>query len=201
MNTMTTVDQPLIERIFTKARTAHGFLKRPVDDRLLHEIYEIMKWGPTAANSCPMRIVFVRDGEAKKRLISCLHPDNVQQTTEVPVTAIIGFHTRFYEWIPRLMPAKPELIDDFAGPEKEAIAQAAAFRNSALQGAYFMLAARAVGLDCGPMSAFDPVKLNAEFFPDGEIEVNFLCNLGYGNPGIVLPRAPRFDFEEVCKFA
>ncbi len=202
MNTVVKIPvRPSVEDILVGGRTHHAWLPRRVGDETLHEIYELTKWGPTAANSCPMRMVFVRTAHGKERLMSCLHPENVAQVVEAPITVIIGYDLRFYELIPRLMPDKPELAEVFAADGGGAIVRETALRNGSLQGAYFMLAARSLGLDCGPMSGFDRERLNAEFFPDGRIEANFLCNVGYGDPERVLPRAPRLGFEEVCQFA
>lgn len=189
-----------VEAVLTEGRTHHAWRSRAVDEGILRQIYALMKWGATAANACPMRIVFVRSPAGKARLIPCLHPENVVQTIEAPVTAIIGYDMRFYGLIPRLMPSKPEFAELFAGEERRALVRETALRNSSLQGAYLMLAARSLGLDCGPMSGFDGARLNAEFFPDGRIEVNFLCNLGYGDRSHLAPRAPRLGFEEVCRF-
>lgn len=186
------------EDVLVRGRTAHAWLKRPVDERLLRDAYDMAKWGATAVNACPMRVVFASSAEAKERLIPCLHPENAVQTIEAPVTAIIGYDTRFYELIPRLMPAKAEMIKVFEGLEQQ-VTHEMALRNSSLQGAYFMLAARSLGLDCGPMSGFNHDRLNAEFFPDKRSKANFLCNLGYGDYGRHGVRGPRLEFDEVCR--
>ena len=148
-----------------------------------------MRLGPTSANSCPARIVFLRTTEAKARLLPALSPGNVDKTKAAPVTAIIGYDTRFFELLPRLFPHKPEMADPFKA--NKTLAETTAFRNGTLQGAYFMLAARALGLDVGGMSGFDNAKVDAEFFPDGRVKSNFLCNVGHGDPAKVLPRLPR----------
>jgi len=186
-----------LDLLFRQARTQNGWLDTPVTGDQLRAIYEIMKAGPTSANSCPARILFLRTPEARARLIPALAPGNVDKTKAAPVTAIIGYDTRFYELLPtKLFTHRPEMADNYA--KNTALAQATAFRNGTLQGAYFMLAARAVGLDIGGMSGFDNAKVDAEFFPDGRIKSNFLCNIGHGDPSKVLPKLPRLSFEEAC---
>ena len=192
----TTLDDASLDLILRKARTQNGWLDRPVSDTELRAIYDIMKLGPTSANSCPARILFLRTPEAKARLLPALSPGNVDKTKAAPVTAIIGYDTRFFELFAKLFPHRPEMKDPFAANPR--LAETAAFRNGTLQGAYFMIAARAVGLDVGGMSGFDNAKVDAEFFPDGRIKSNFLCNVGHGDPTKVLPRLPRLDFEEAC---
>ena len=155
-----------------------------------------MKWGPTSANCCPARLVFLRTPEAKARLLPALSPGNVDKTKAAPVTAIIGYDTRFYELLPKLFPHRPEMADSYKS--NATLAQTTAFRNGTLQGAYFMLAARALGLDIGGMSGFDNAKVDAEFFPDGRVKSNFLCNVGHGDPSKIMPRLPRLTFEEAC---
>jgi 3-hydroxypropanoate dehydrogenase len=194
-----TIGDRNLDQIFRQARTHHVWRETPVSDALLHELYELMKWGPTSANSTPARILFVQSREAKERLRPALLPANVDQTMAAPVTAIIGYDTRFYEFTPRLMPQNPSIANYFAAPERAAFAAETAFRNGSLQGAYLIIAARALGLDCGPMSGFDNVKVDAEFFPDGRVKSNFLCNLGYGDRDQLLPRNPRLSFVEVCR--
>jgi 3-hydroxypropanoate dehydrogenase len=192
-----TLDQATLNQLFLEARTQNGWLPTPVGDDVLRRIYDIMKMGPTSANSSPARIVFLRTPEAKARLLPALSSGNVDKTKAAPVTAIIGYDTRFYEFLPtKLFTHRPEMADNYA--KNAALAQATAFRNGTLQGAYFMLAARAVGLDIGGMSGFDNGKVDAEFFPDGRIKSNFLCNLGHGDPAKVLPKLPRLSFEEAC---
>ena len=191
------LDQAAVDRLFLNARTQNGWLPTPVSDGELRRIYDIMKMGPTSANSCPARIVFLRTPEAKARLLPALSPGNVDKTKQAPVTAIIGYDTRFYEWMPKkLFSHRPDMAENYA--KNPALTEIVAFRNGTLQGAYFMLAARAVGLDVGGMSGFDNAKVDAEFFPDGRVKSNFLCNLGHGDPAKVLPRLPRLDFEEAC---
>ena len=167
------------------------------DDALLAQVYDLAKMGPTSANMCPMRLVFVKSKEAKEKLKPALQAGNVDKTMAAPVTAIIGMDIRFYEKLPKLFPhadAKAWFKD-----LPENVLEYIALRNSSLQGAYFMLAARSLGLDCGPMSGFDNAKLDAEFFPDGRWKSNFLCNLGYGDASKLHPRNPRPSFEEACR--
>jgi 3-hydroxypropanoate dehydrogenase len=190
-----TLDDTALDILFFKARTQNGWLPTPVSDDELRRIYDIMKMGPTSANSCPARILFLRTPAAKARLLPALSPGNVDKTKQAPVTAIIGYDTRFYEWMPKkLFAHRPDMAENYA--KNPALTEIVAFRNGTLQGAYFMLAARAVGLDVGGMSGFDNAKVDAEFFPDGRVKSNFLCNLGHGDPAKALLRLPRLDFEE-----
>jgi 3-hydroxypropanoate dehydrogenase len=191
-----TLDDAGLDLLFRKARTQNGWLDTPVTDEQLEAIYEIMRLGPTSANSCPARIVFLRTPEAKARLLPALSPGNVDKTKAAPVTAIIGYDLRFYERLPKLFPHRPEMKDPFAANPR--LAETTAFRNGTLQGAYFMIATRAVGLDVGGMSGFDNGKVDAEFFPDGRGKSNFLCNVGHGDPSKILPRLPRLEFDEAC---
>ena len=190
------LDDAALDLIFRDARTQNGWLDTPVSDAQLHEIYELMRLGPTSANSCPARIVFLRTAAAKARLLPALSRGNVDKTKAAPVTAILGYDTRFFERLPKLFPHKPEMADAFRA--NTVLAESTAFRNGTLQGAYFMIAARAIGLDVGGMSGFDNAKVDAEFFPDGRVKSNFLCNVGHGDPAKVLPRLPRLDFDEAC---
>ena len=193
----TMLDDAGLDLILRKARTQNGWLDKPVSDDQLRAIYDIMRVGPTSANSCPARILFLRTPEAKARLLPALSPGNVDKTKAAPVTAIIGYDTRFFEFFPKLFPHRPEMKDAFANnPEN---AKITAFRNGTLQGAYFMIAARAIGLDVGGMSGFDNAKVDAEFFPGGRVRSNFLCNVGHGDPGKVLAKLPRLDFDEACR--
>ena len=191
------LDEKSLDLILLKARTQNGWLPTPVTDNELRAVYEIMRSGPTSANSCPARILFVRTPEAKARLIPALSPGNVDKTKAAPVTAIIGYDTRFYELLPKLFPHRPEMKNPYEANAR--LAETVAFRNGTLQGAYFMIAARAVGLDVGGMSGFDNAKVDAEFFPDGQFRSNFLCILGRGDPGKLPPVNPRFGFDEVCR--
>ena len=191
-----TLDEKALDLILLKARTQNGWLPTPVSDDQLRAIYDIMKFGPTSANSCPARLLFVRTPEAKARLLPALSAGNMEKTKQAPVTAIIGYDPRFYELLPRLFPHRPEMKNPYEANAQ--LAETVAFRNGTLQGAYFMIAARAVGLDVGGMSGFDNAKVDAEFFPDGRVKSNFLCNIGHGDPSKVMQRLPRMPFDEVC---
>ena len=190
------LDQAALDQLFAAARTHNVWLDRPVADELLHELYECMKWGPTAANGSPARIVFVKSREAKERLLPCMAPGNADKTRAAPVTAIVGMDGAFYEKLPALFP-QADARSWFVG--NQALIDATSFRNSSLQGAYLILAARALGLDCGPMSGFDADKINAAFFKDGTVKANFVCNLGYGDHAKLFPRNPRLSFGEACR--
>jgi 3-hydroxypropanoate dehydrogenase len=183
--------------LFHQARTHNAWHPQPVSDDLLRQIYDLMKWGPTSANSLPARFVFLRTKEAKERLRPALSPLNVDKTMQAPVTVILAYDLKFYEHLPRLFPMKPDMKNMFSSSAQ--LAEITAFRNGSLQGGYFILAARALGLDCGPMSGFDNAKVDAEFFPSTSVKSNFLCNLGYGDHSKLFPRSPRFEFEEVCQ--
>ena len=186
-----------LDGIFRDARTHRAWLDRPVADALLTEIYELAKMGPTSANCCPLRILFIKSAEGKQRLRPYMSRGNLEQTMAAPVTAIFAHDTRFFEHMPMLAPHAPDARSWFEGDQDAGSVNA--LRNGSLQAAYFMLAARAKGLDCGPMSGFDQKALDADFFPDGRFQSNFLCNLGYGDPSRLHPRAPRFDFAAVCR--
>lgn len=185
-----------LDILFRKARTHNAWLDQPVSDDLLRQIYNLMKWGPTSANTSPARILFLRTSQAKERLRPALSPVNVDKTMQAPVTAILAYDLKFYEHLPKLFPNNPGMRDWFSNSPE--LAQTTAFRNSSLQGGYFILAARAVGLECGPMSGFDNAKVDAEFFPSN-VKSNFLCNLGYGDHSKLFPRNPRLDFDEACQ--
>jgi len=193
------LNQPALDIIFTQARTHSAWLAKSVDDAMLRKIYDIAKFGPTSANTSPMRMVFVKSAAAKERLKPALMPGNVDKTMAAPVCAIVATDMQFHEHIPRLWPHQPEFAQVFTQPGKEEFLKTHAFRNATLQGAYLIIAARAVGLDCGPMSGFDNAKVDAEFFPDGRWKSNFLVNLGYGDLSKVKPRNPRLDFDEACR--
>ena len=190
-------DQAL-DTLFRKARTQNGFLDQPVTDEQLRALYELMKWGPTTMNSQPARLVFVRSKAGKEKLAPALSPGNRDKTM---VTVIIAYDLRFYENLTRTFANNPNAKAAFEGEEKKAHVQTTALRNGSLQGAYLIVAARALGLDCGPMSGFDNAKVDAAFFPDGRVKSNFLCNLGHGDPAKVFPRNPRLSFEEACTLA
>ncbi len=191
------VGDDALDLLFRKARTHHTWLDRPVSDEELRRLYDLVKWGPTSANGCPARFVFLRTAEAKQRLLPALSPGNVEKTRTAPVTAIIGYDLKFYQKMTKLFPHNPAIAENFA--KSPQAAEVTAFRNGTLQGGYFILAARALGLDCGPMSGFDNAKVDREFFPEGNIKSNFLCNLGHGDPAKLLERHPRLDFEEACQ--
>ena len=193
------LDDEALDVIFREARTYNAWLPRPVEDELLRQVYDLAKLGPTSANTCPMRIVFVKSPEAKERLRPALSEGNVAKTMAAPACAIIATDMRFYEYIPKLFPHNPKFADLFTAPGKEEFTRIHAFRNATLQGGYFILAARALGLDTGPMSGFDNAKVDAEFFPDGRYKSNFLMNLAYGDPSKLHPRNPRLGFEEACQ--
>jgi len=188
-----------LDLIFRNARTQNGWQGKLVADEKLRELYELWKWAPTTMNTQPGRIVFLRSAEAKERLKPALNPGNVDKTMAAPVTAIIAYDTQFYELLPKLFQNNPNARAIFAGDEKKAHAETTAFRNSSMQGGYFILAARAIGLDCGPMSGFNNAKVDAEFFGGTALKSNFLCNIGYGDASKVMPRNPRLAFEEACK--
>lgn len=186
-----------IQQLFTDAHTANKFTDAPVDDALLNRLYDLAKFGPTSMNCQPMRLLFVKSPEAKARLKACLSPGNVDKTMAAPVTAIVAMDTAFHEFMPTQFPAMPAANQMFAS--NEALSQATAFRNSSLQGAYLIMAARTLGLAAGPMSGFDPAKLDAEFFPDGRWQVNFLINLGYADATGYRPRGPRLGFDVAAR--
>ena len=190
------IDDKALDTLFRTARTHNGWLDKPVSDDLLRQVWELARWAPTSANCMPARIVFVRSAAAKEKLKPALSPGNLDKTMAAPATAIIGYDTEFYELLPRLYP-QVDMKKNFVG--NPAAAQTAAFRNVSLQGAYFILAARAVGLDCGAMSGFDNAKVDAAFFPEGKVKSNFLCNLGYGDRSKLHPRAPRLAFDDACR--
>jgi 3-hydroxypropanoate dehydrogenase len=185
--------------IFRDARTHTAWLPKPVDDDLLREIYELAKLGPTSANMSPMRVVFVKSPEAKERLKPALFAGNVDKTMAAPVCAIVAVDSQFHEHLPRLFPHNPEFAKVFTAAGKEDFTRTTALRNGSLQGAFLLIAARALGLDAGPMSGFDNAKVDAEFFPDGRYKSNFLMNLGYGDASKLHPRGPRLSFAEACK--
>jgi 3-hydroxypropanoate dehydrogenase len=192
---MSYVSAEALDQIFREARTHRAWRPEPVPEALLREVYDLARLGPTSANCSPARFVFITSEQAKQRLLPTLSPGNVEKTRAAPVTVIIAYDTEFYEKLPELMPGV-DFRANFVG--KPALIEETAFRNSAMQGGYFIVAARALGLDCGPMSGFDAEKVNREFFPDGKWKANFLCNLGYGDKSKLPPRAPRLKFEEAC---
>ena len=206
---MDRVNGEVLDVLFRKARTHNAWLPKPVPDELLLELYEVVKWGPTSANTCPARFVFLRSAAAKERLRPSLAAGNVEKTMAAPVTVIIDYDLKFYDKLPKLFPHNPAMRDIFANNPQ--LIEQTAKRNSSLQGAYLMLAARALGLDCGPMSGFDSAKVDEEFFtagkcedceqeffPAGHVKANFVCNIGYGDTSKLFPRSPRLDFSEAC---
>ncbi|WP_207004521.1 malonic semialdehyde reductase [Trinickia mobilis] len=190
-----------LSTIFGNARSQNGWLNKPVSDTQLLEIYEQMKWGPTSLNCQPARIVFVRSQEAKLKLKEALAPGNVDKAMNAPVVAIVGYDSRFYEHLPEQFPHNPGVKSWFEGEEKAAFAETTAFRNGTLQGGYLILAARAIGLDCGPMSGFNNALVDAAFFTGTSVKSNFICGLGYGDLSKVFARSPRLSFEQACTLA
>ena len=185
-----------LQQLFFDARSYNGWLDGEVTEDQLRRLYDILKMGPTSFNCCPARFVFLRTPEAKKRIEPHLRPANVSKTMTAPVVAIIAYDSLFYDRMAELSPHRPEIRDLFVG--NEVLARVTAFRNGTLQGAYLLIAARAVGLDCGPMSGFDNAGVDAEFFPDGQYRSNFICVLGRGDPESLFGRLPRLDFDKAC---
>ncbi|MFY9315481.1 MAG: malonic semialdehyde reductase [Burkholderiales bacterium] len=194
------LDAKSLDTILRQART-HNAFAGPVSDPQLRELYELLKWGPTTMNTQPARFVFVRTPEGKEKLRPALSPGNLDKTMAAPVTVIVAHDLLFYENLPRTFPHRPDAIKLFQGEDKKADNEKVAFRNGSLQGAYLIVAARALGIDTGPMSGFDNAKVDAAFFPEGRWKSNFLCNLGKGDPAKVFNRSPRLTFEEACRFA
>jgi 3-hydroxypropanoate dehydrogenase len=186
------------EQLFDSARTHNGFLPEPVPESMLRQLYGLMKWGPTSANCCPARIVFVTSPEAKSKLLECMSSGNQEKTRQAPVTAIIGMDMAFIDTLPRLFP-HTDARSWFAG--NQPLIDTTALRNSSLQGGYFIMAARALGLDCGPMSGFDAAKMDAAFWAGTQVKTNFVCSLGHGDVRRLHPRGPRLSFEEACRMA
>ena len=197
MESMENISTQVAAQLLSEARTYSYFLPQEVDDTLLHQMYDLMKMGPTSANTCPARIAFVKAGPAKEKLLACASPGNVDKIKSAPITAVIATDSRFYDFIPKLFPMNPGLRDVFANDAP--MAQTASLRNGSLQGGYLIMAARMLGLDCGPMSGFDNAKLDAALFEGSSWKSNFICNVGYGDRSKVFPRLPRLTFEEACK--
>lgn len=193
------LDQTALDQLFLTAHTHNAWQNRPVPDELLHRLYNLFRMGPTSANCCPARIVFVKTREAKEQLQPALDEGNRAKSMAAPVTAIIGYDMRFYEKMEQLFPHVQGVRGWFDKDEQTAFIHA--FRNGTLQGAYLIVAARALGLDCGPMSGFNNAKVDQLFFADSAVKSNFLCNLGYGNPAGMHPRSPRLEFNEACRIA
>lgn len=187
-----------LDRLFRNARSQNGFVDGAVPDTVLEQLYELVKWGPTSTNCQPGRFLFVRSEEAKQKLAGCVAPNNAAKVLSAPVTVIIGMETKFVDSLERLFPhfdVRPMYR------ASAAMTEATAFRNSSLQGGYLIMAARALGLDCGPMSGFDPAAVDTAFWSGTSVRTNFLCTLGYGDPAKVFPRLPRLDFSEACQLA
>ena len=185
-----------LDLIFRHARTHYAWQSKPVSDITLLALYDLFRWGPTSANCSPARVLFLRGLAAKEQLKTALAPTNVEKTMTAPVTAIIAYDLDFAEQMPKLFPHNPDAKSWFSDP---AVAEITALRNGTLQGAYMIIAARALGLDCGPMSGFNNAAVDAAFFPGGRVKSNFLCNLGYGDPLKIMPRSPRLSFAEACQ--
>lgn len=185
-----------LDTLFYAARTHHGWQPREVSRAQLEHLYDLLKWAPTSANSSPGRFVFVQSAEQKAVLAACMAPGNAAKTAQAPVTVIVGMDLAFYEKLPQLYPSA-DARSWFVGNEE--LIRDTAFRNAALQGGYLMMAARAIGLDCGPMSGFDADKINAAFFAGSTVRVNFVCSLGYGDPARLRPRGPRLSFDQACR--
>ncbi len=186
-----------LDIIFRQARSQNAWQDTPVSDTMLRAVYDLMKWGPTSANCSPARILFLTSPDAKERLVPHVLGTNAEKTRTAAACAIIGYDLEFYERIPELFPHNPEAKDWFSGDP--VVAETTAFRNGSLQGAYLMIAARALGLDCGPMSGFDNAGVDREFFPDGKVKSNFLCAIGHGDPKGLFERSPRMAFDDACQ--
>ena len=207
---MTIADRACLDLIFHDARTHTAWLDKPVSDETLRQLYDTAKWGPTSANSSPARFLFLRTTQSKERLRPSLSPGNVDKTMAAPVTVIVAYDLKFYEKLPKLFPQSRSMPAMFAGNPQ--LVETTALRSSTLQGGYLIIAARGLGLDCGPMSGFDNARVDhdffeagrecegcdQEFFPDGHVKSNFLINLGYGDPSKVHPRNQRLEFSEAC---
>jgi 3-hydroxypropanoate dehydrogenase len=185
----------VLDQLFRTARSRNAWLVRPLPDDIGRQLYDLAKWGPTAANSTPARFVFVRSAPAKERLKPHLNAGNVEKVMTAPCCVIVAYDSRFYDTLPKLFPSR-DMRAVFVG--NEALIEETAKRNSTLQGAYLMMAARSLGLDCGPMSGFNAASLDADFFQDGRWKSNFLCAIGYGSGEKLFPRNPRLDFAEAC---
>jgi 3-hydroxypropanoate dehydrogenase len=190
------INDEALDTIFRTARSQNAWQEKPVSEALLMAAYDLMRWGPTSANVSPARFIFLVSPESKARLKPFLSPGNVQKVMTSGATAIIGYDLNFAQHLPRLFAHQPDAKNWFADRR---LAEVTAFRNGTLQGAYFMIAARAVGLDCGPMSGFDNAGVDREFFPEETVKSNFLCSVGYGDPAAVFPRNERLSFDEACK--
>jgi len=186
-----------LDMIFRQARSQNAWTAGEISNTLLQAVYDLMKWGPTSANSSPARFVFLVSHKAKERIKPHLSANNVNKVMTAPVCVIVAYDTEFYDKLPKLFPHNPDARSWFAKDKQ--VAEKNAFRNGSLQGAYFMIAARALGLDCGPMSGFNNEGVDREFFPDGKVKSNFICSIGHGDPKAVFARSPRLSFDEACK--
>lgn len=184
--------------LFRDARSHNGWLDREVSTEQIHALYELLKWGPTSVNCSPARFLFLRTPQARERLRPHLAAGNVEKAMGAPVVVVIGYDLAFYDKIPQLFPHRPQAGAAFEGAQNQSHAELTAFRNGSLQGAYLMLAARALGLDCGPMSGFDAEGVDATFWAGTQVKTNFLCGLGQGDPARLFPRLPRLPFDEAC---
>lgn len=194
---LTSINDAALDQVFRNARSQNKWKSDPLPDGILEEVYELAKWGPTSANCSPARFTFITSEAAKERLRPALAPQNVDKCMTVPAVVLIGQDNKFYGRLPELMPHNPAMKDMFEN--NAPMAAGTAFRNSSLQGAYFMLAARALGLDCGPLSGFNPDAVNAEFFAGTDVTVNFICGIGVGEPEGVFPRSPRLEYKDACE--
>jgi 3-hydroxypropanoate dehydrogenase len=193
------LDDTALDQLFRTARTRNGWTEQPVTEQQLRELYDLMKLGPTSANCCPARFVWIRSAEAKGRLAALAAPGNAPKILAAPVTVIVGYDLDFALQLPKLFPARgKEMQGYFSDP---LMAQTTAFRNGSLQGAYLIIAARALGLDCGPMSGFNNEAVDREFFANTRIRSNFICSIGYGSDENLFPRNPRLTFEESGRLA
>lgn len=193
---MKSIDETDLRTLFHDARSHYHWIDKPVDDSLLKQLHDTLRWGPTSANSCPLRVTFVRTKAGKEKLKPCLAEGNVEKTMNAPVCAILAMDTKFYEHLPKLFPHDPSAINWFKGNDEKI--DFTAHLNAALQGGYFIIAARALGLDCGPMSGFKNEEVDEAFFKDTNLKSLFLCNLGHGDVTKLHPRSPRFEFDETC---
>jgi 3-hydroxypropanoate dehydrogenase len=186
------------EQLFDNARTHNGFHAEPIPEATLRQLYDLLKWGPTSANCSPARFFFVSSAEGKEKLLAGMSPGNQEKTRGAPVSVVIGMDMAFFEKLPRLFP-HADAKSWFVG--NQPMIDATAFRNSSIQGGYFILAARSLGLDCGPMSGFDAAKIDAAFWAGTNVKTNFICNLGHGDASKLFARSPRLSFEEACQIA
>lgn len=193
------MDDAAQDALFRRARSHNGWLDREVSEAQIHQLYELARWGPTSVNASPARFLFLRTPQARERLRPHLAAGNVDKALSAPVVVVVGYDLDFHKKIPQLFPHRPEAGAAFDGPQHQAHAEQTAFRNGTLQGAYLMLAARALGLDCGPMSGFDAQGVDAEFWSGTRVKTNFLCGLGHGDPSRLFPRLPRLAFAEACQ--